>query len=356
MAQPVTLNHCLLHRRVWIISIVVMILLTGIMSGCNDQGNPVPNRANPVPNNGHSLLSISADVNGNEFLTMIRASDGRQLWQYAVHGEIATAGYPPTTIDQAVKVFAGNVYFAVAQPNHLNPTSFLLLALRASNGAPLWQKQIKVPALTMIGVIAGEVCLWASSDANTGSINTLSVYGYNAATGNLDWQRSLRDIAVNAAYPSSYPPFVIDDILYFFGAAPSNTQKHPGVSILIAVQPQTGQTLWQRQLPGNQSYPLAGDNGIVIVYLTSGNIFQPQTIKTSLLGLNESDGSMVWQQDIPLIQSVGFDNPLAITQPEANIFCFIKSRRKTPDFSHGDTSRAARRRRTRPRTPRAAIA
>jgi hypothetical protein len=42
--------------------------------------NPVPHRGNPVPNDGHSFLYITTGK--YIVLTMVRPSDGKQLWQY----------------------------------------------------------------------------------------------------------------------------------------------------------------------------------------------------------------------------------------------------------------------------------
>src|ERR1700674_3135670 len=117
------------------ILLITLFLLAACDSAVNTQEHPVLNQ-------GKSLLYISTSTQSNpDTLTMLRSGDGKQLWQYRMHGDLATGlETPGVAVRQglALQVVNGIIYFAVAAPSNPDTTSYTIMALRADNGLVVW--------------------------------------------------------------------------------------------------------------------------------------------------------------------------------------------------------------------------
>lgn len=288
MMQAGNNRRCFAHSRVMAASILLLMLF--LLAACDSTANT---QEHPVPNQGKSLLYISTSTQSSpDTLTMLRSSDGRQLWQYHMHGYLAAGlAMPEEAIQQGatLKVVNGVVYFAVAAPSTLNPTSYTVMALRADNGTVVWQKQVKIGFFQPLVMADGEICVLEGSGTNGISSSSLSLYAYSMETGTLDWQRKWSDVSDHSNVPE-YAVYM-DGAFYFLD-----------FFSLSVLQARTGHLLWKyepslRAIP-SASVPVTAAHGIVTIYTLAGSIFQATGIRASLAGLRESDGYQVWSHAI----------------------------------------------------------
>lgn len=307
---------CFAHLRVITASISLVTLF--LLAACDSTANT---QMHPVPNQGKSLLYISTSTQSRpDTLTMLRSGDGKQLWQYHMQGDLATGlASPEIAVQQgaALQVVNGVVYFAVAAPSHLNSTSYNLMALRADNGAVVWQKQVKVEFFQPLVMAGGEICVLEGPDAHGISPSMLSLYAYNMETGALDWQRKWSDTADSESLPQ-YAAFM-DGVFYFLAFAAHTQQSNLAIS---ALQASTGQLLWKYAPPALQatttilSVPIAAANGIVTIYTLAGDDFKATSVRASLVGLRGSDGKQVWSHSVDLVP--GSNSILPLNLPVEN--------------------------------------
>jgi outer membrane protein assembly factor BamB len=264
---------------------------------------PVYHHTPNAINTGQSILYLSSPgfAPAPTQLTMVRTSDGAKVWQYALHGSLST-GESPTigsalAAGQAVEVANGVVY-VVDDPHPLgNPDREQeLTALRASDGAVLWQRPVQGAFVEVFGVSDGVVCLRVTQQQSSAIVSS-ALYGYNAKTGALVWQRPGADVIGSPS--TRYSVFLFDGLLYVTGGATIGlSSSSVTVNALLA---RTGQTLWQYTRPAPPSthggyaivYPVAADNGVVVL---SGAVAAISgTSSSGLIGIQERDGSVRWR-------------------------------------------------------------
>lgn len=294
---------------------------------------PVFQHTPNAPNQGASLLLLGSP-NDNPYntyitrLTMTRTSDGAVLWQYDLPGVLATGqiAQEGALLDgTAIQIVNGAVYFAVDPMPLGNPNRMQsLVALRASDGTPLWQAQIQGSFLEIIGVSDGVVCVEAGLPHPQG--NDMLLAGYDAKTGARVWQRSSSDVIGSMGF--TYP-ILIDGVLYLAGSSGSSSTGQRSATT-YALQASTGQTLWQYTQSGpTLTGPIIGAQGVAVFYSITGDLLKNPA--TTLVGIQESDGTVLWRyalsapvQNIPtggsgIMESNGVAYFVTATQaPELN--------------------------------------
>jgi outer membrane protein assembly factor BamB len=277
--------------------------------------HPVYQHTPNAINTGKSVLYLSS----SEFapaptqLTMMRTGDGAKLWQYSLHGTLST-GYVPTVSEalangQAVEIANGVVYFVV-DPNHLGSPDReqYLMALRADDGAVLWQRPLQGAAVDLFGVSDGVVCLRITKQQGSLEVSS-ALYGYSAETGRSVWQRQGAD--VTGSRSTHYSVFLLDGILYVTGSAAAATPS--STATIEALQASTGQMLWQYAQPSPLgayntnfppvAYPVAADDGVLA--LSSAGAELSGRPRSELIGIRERDGTVLWHyQTSSIIMSV----------------------------------------------------
>ncbi|HEY7020017.1 MAG TPA: PQQ-binding-like beta-propeller repeat protein [Ktedonobacterales bacterium] len=253
-----------------------------------------------IPNQGKSVLLLSkpdvARIANVTLLTMVRTSDGKALWQYHLSGDLA-GGLSGTADAQlragtAVYIVNGVVYFAEvldASPDRPALTAFRLTALRADNGARVWQQQMQATTLEILGVSDGVLVAQATTGSNS-TVDALTATGYRTDTGAVVWSRRL---AEHIGYGGS-PDQLFDDILYVRQAG---TEQPWAFDALDA---RTGKLLWrstrQDMAPGRA---IASADGVVVMAGGGG-----------VIGVREHDGALVWSHALSL--QGGFPGALAV--------------------------------------------
>ena len=284
------------------ILLITLFLLAACDSAVNTQEHPVLNQ-------GKSLLYISTSTQSNpDTLTMLRSGDGKQLWQYRIHGDLATGlETPGVAVRQglALQVVNGIIYFAVAAPSNLDTTSYTIMALRADNGLVVWQKHVKTGLFEPLVIAGGEICVLEGPNAHVIVPSALTLDAYNMKTGTLDWQRKWSDTADPENLPQ-YAAFM--DGSFYFLAITAYTQQHS--LALSAIQASTGKRLWKyepalRTPPVFLSLPVASVSGIVTIYSLAGSVFKATGGgQARLVGLRESDGTQVWSHAVDPLPGV----------------------------------------------------
>lgn len=251
-----------------------------------------------TPNQGKSILILTNPTPGGNaivsLLTMVRTGDGKVLWQYHLQGDLAS-GLSGTADAQlrartAVYIVNGVVYFAEVldtRPDRPALTTFRITALRAGNGARLWQQQLQATTLEVLGVSDGVLVAQATTGSNY-TVDALTVAGYRADTGAVVWERRL---AEHIGYGGS-PDRLFDGILYVrqAGETPS--------SIVTALDARTGKQLWQSTRQEVAAFAaVAAADGVVVMEGGSvgGNRATPAL---SLYGLRERDGALLWSHEL----------------------------------------------------------
>jgi outer membrane protein assembly factor BamB len=202
-------------------------------------------------NTGQSILYLSSPsfAAAPTQLTMVRTSDGATLWHYSLRGTLSS-GFARSLDEalangQGVEVANGVVYF-VLDPNSLGSPirEQQLLALRADDGALLWQQPVQGAFVELFGVSDGVVCLRITQQQGPRLVSS-ALSGYNARTGSLTWQRHGSD--VTGSQDLLYSVVLLDGILYVTRGAPTATSSSSGT--IHALLARTGQTLWQYDQP-----------------------------------------------------------------------------------------------------------
>jgi outer membrane protein assembly factor BamB len=213
-------------------------LLFALVSG-------LPPHSSPAPNQGKSFLLLSKpDVDRIAtvtLLTMVRTSDGTELWRYHLSGDLArglsSTTDPQLRVGAPVQIVNGIVYLAEvldASPNRPALTTFRLTALRADTGARVWKQQMQATTLEIFGVSDGVLVAQATT-GSTYVVDALTATGYRADTGEKVWERRL---AERTSYGGS-PSQLFDGILY---VGPSGSEQPPAFDALDA---RTGKQLWR---------------------------------------------------------------------------------------------------------------
>jgi outer membrane protein assembly factor BamB len=173
----------------------------------NGPGKEELNASTPVFRNG---VVYAGSVNN---LFAYRASDGRQLWKY--HSLVVSG--PPLSMQPFVE--NGMVYFET------RPPAGMLVALKASDGTVVWQRQQESGAPDGLAFVAGllidqvgDITAWRASDGS-------KVWKHNTDNGE--------------GPPGPGSPVVISGGVIYVGG--SN-------GLLLALRVSDGQQLWQYQI------------------------------------------------------------------------------------------------------------
>jgi outer membrane protein assembly factor BamB len=254
----------------------------------------------PSPNQGKSVLLLSKPdmdrIANVTLLTMVRTSDGKELWQYHLSGDLAGglsgAADAQLRAGTATYIVNGVVYFAEAldaSPDRPALTTFHLTALRADTGARVRQQQVQATTLEILGVSDGVLVAQATTGSNY-AVDALTATGYRADTGAVMWERRL---AEHIGYGGS-PDQLFDGILY---VRQTGTEQPWTFDALDA---RTGKPLWRstrQDMALGQA--IAAANGVVV--LEGGG---------SVSGVRERDGALLWSH--ALSPQGGFPGTLAV--------------------------------------------
>ncbi len=285
-------------RRVAISLLVLLAVLAALVGGLvlrQRQSAATYHHTPNAINTGNSLLYLSSPTFAAQptQLTMVRTSDGALLWQYALHGVLTTSEISTTgdaiAAGEAVEIANGVIYFVV-DPSPLGSPDRVqyLTALRATDGAVLWQRGVRGAFVELFGVSDGVICIRVTQQHGS-ALASSAVAGYHAATGSQVWQRQESDVVGwQVASYSPYSVVLLDGILYVTSGSPPHAS--PATVTVHALQANTGQTLWQYSQPGPASralwaaiLPMLADDGVVVLSSTAS------------IGLRERDGTVLWR-------------------------------------------------------------
>lgn len=296
-------------RRVIIVLILSLGLLSALGAGfllLRQQSAQPFHHVKPALNTGASILylgSSSFDDDPTQ-MTMLHTSDGSILWQYSLPGTLSAGEFGDINqalqANQGLQIVNGVIYFVVDPMRLGNPNRMQkLMALRASDGKLLWQRQIQGDYVEMLGVSDGVVCISATR-LHSPTPSSWMLYGYSTESGSLVWQHQLGDVGSTV---SPIVPFLLLDGILYGSSAIRNPSTHQIATTFAALQASTGRTLWQyaqTSPPGQIFYllgPMIGDNGVVVFSSASG--VYPTVSAVSLIGIRESDGTVLWRGQLP---------------------------------------------------------
>jgi outer membrane protein assembly factor BamB len=193
-----------------------------------------------------------------ETLFALSSRDGSRLWSYA-----ANAGANPTPV-----LVNGVIYMLGLSL----PSNSLLLAIRASDGARLWDSSpgpgggwLACDGQTVCAVSGSDVQIQGNSEPPPTQLST-----YRASDGKLLYRS-----AANAGFSAA--PAMTAGMAFALNAGNAHTARE-----LRAVDPSDGRTLWS--YPGASAAPAAA-HGRIYTASPAGD----------LVALNASDGTPVWQ-------------------------------------------------------------
>ena len=198
-------------------------------------------------------------------LQALRASDGALLWEHTVVGSIVAN---PVVVGDTVYLSSSDTS-SPGQPGRV-------VALRASSGAALWQEQV--------GSLPSAVIPWGQLlIVSAGS----QVIAFQAKDGARAW--TFNGPQLNGGYGSTLSaPLVSGTVVYVVGVsvAADGSIQHS----LIGLNVSTGAQLSSLPLSGQTSVPIVNGESI---YLTTTTTLQNTNV-SELLAINASDGAVRW--------------------------------------------------------------
>jgi len=296
-------------RVIWLLlgALLIVALAGGLLFAFVSGLTP---HSSPAPNQGKSALLLSKpDVDRIAtvtLLTMVRTSDGKELWRRHLSGGLAiglsNTSDPQLRAGTPVQIVNGIVYLAEvldASPDRPALTTFRLTALRADSGARVWEQQMQATTLEILGLSDGILVAQATT-GSTYVVDALTANGYRADTGAKVWERRL---AEHTGYGGS-PDQLFDGILY---VGPSGSEQPPAFAALDA---RTGKPLWRstRQDMALGRAIAAADGVVVMEGVVVGQ--NPSAPAFGLQGVREGDGALLWSHTFS--PQGGFPGTLAV--------------------------------------------
>lgn len=239
----------------------------------------------------------------------VRASDGVVLWQWSDCGE---------SVNMSAPVILNQTVYLICQ---VAPLEYKLCAFQARTGTPLWSDSLSGDV--GFDLLASQQMLYVYKD---NQLLTMS-----ATTGRQLWQKSLgtSDNTINQILLDQEKLYVVQQKTFTvlhasdgkllwqynfigdYGYLSAVNDQHTiylfasqvsGPTTLYALDSATGSMRWQKPL-GNNNYgsPVVDQGNL---YLSTDVFSTPHSVYGSplarrLLALRGSDGSTLWQQEIP---------------------------------------------------------
>lgn len=259
----------------------------------------------------------------------IRLSDGEKLWSYS-----PASCYVISADSSTLLIYTGDM--------ETNPSDQQneLIALNATNGEKLWQKNVNQDGLEARAEVAGDIVYYLEPiPSDPDNANLLHVL--NSQTGNELWNTRVSyknqeptDFSLHGGiFANSYAVFATDisgliealdkkdgHLLWessIIGRVTTASEQMVIVNAgtLTAMDGQTGQQLWT--------------NGAVDDYMTSviTGRYVVNTLSETVIVQKMDDGSVVWQKQAPdnygFMPSYVVDNTVfAYTEHSNSLFCF----------------------------------
>ena len=289
------------HRQHFFMYIPFITVLCMVLSSCGtSSGNrngltpsPVSTLTTPAASGEgivlYTLRKTSIDSSGRQIQTdtiiALRASDGSDLWNVQMNGQI---NGDPSLDTMLVK--QGMIFVTVVSP--LGNSS--LYALQASNGRVLWHYQMIDSGIQRLTVVDGTVYIT--------TMNTSSLLALRATDGKLLWkhtpQNNIAGVVVN------------NGEVYITTATLSSDSAPKGA--LYALQASNGSLRWHAQLADGFFFEPMLLNGVIYVVvsndLKANNPTPPKIPSDTLYAVQASDGKVLWhsqtwtKQVTPLLQ------------------------------------------------------
>jgi outer membrane protein assembly factor BamB len=214
----------------------------------------------------------------------IDARTGKQLWKYfwqPIEQKVFTVSVYPLTAGDGVVVFAG------ATGPSLDQLKANFRALRQSDGALVWRKEVSKPGGFQGGLGSpiqtdGNLLYFAT---NVPEQNDLELNALQVSSGTLLWHQriatrpTLNMLSLGLANGVLYAPYQF------------NAQRNTHGLVIQAVQAKSGTLLWQARLETSGALVALGDgmNASTMINATdSGRSY------TSVVALNTANGTTFW--------------------------------------------------------------
>jgi outer membrane protein assembly factor BamB len=264
----------------------------------------------PQMANGVLYMAVrQANFQESMGLYAVRASDGVVLWQWSDCGE---------SVNMSAPVILNQTVYLICQ---VAPLEYKLCAFQARTGTPLWSDSLSGDV--GFDLLASQQVLYIYKD---NQLLTMS-----ATTGRQIWQKSLgtSDNTINQILLNQDMLYVVQQKTFtvlrasdgkllwqynFIGdygylSAVNDQQtvylfasQVSGPTTLYALNGVTGSLRWQKSLGNNDNASSIVDQGNLYLLM---NVFStpqpayPEQFSRKLLALRGSDGSTLWQQEIP---------------------------------------------------------
>jgi outer membrane protein assembly factor BamB len=182
-------------------------------------------------------------------LLAVRASDGAVLWQNAS---------PAASIVGSLVVSGGTVCYSYGQVTSQDGG---LVALRAADGHLSWQAATQAPGSVALAADASSI--YALESTTTKSPTSASVQttllAFDATSGAARPPHLFPSLPVQADLETQTRPQVVDGVLYVVGTSVPTSPGGPGpatpaaapVSVVLAVRAQDGSLIWDHTVTGN---------------------------------------------------------------------------------------------------------
>ncbi len=238
----------------------------------------------------------NVNSSSSDIIYAIRASDGARLWNYQVPGQ-NVRGSPDFNV-------IGNVLYTTLSINGY----FSLYALQAENGNLQWKYQpdeedIALPQGVANGIVYAE--------AYNFQYHRAKVYAFRSADGTILWQYPL-DIDVEG-FPQDV--LVSNGVVYAASPISYNRFQYPynpsqdyqiNKSTIYALRTNDGTLLWKYQIEKESSFTkMELVNGIL--YTSSAS---PQNSDGAIHALRANNGSLLWKYQVHIGDSNEFTDTM----------------------------------------------
>jgi outer membrane protein assembly factor BamB len=204
-------------------------------------------------------------VPGGDEVVALSVKDGSQRWRFRTVGE----DMPSPVYDRGRIVFANGDWHAYA--------------LRADNGAQLWQQDIGGVSTMASATLAGGNVLVA---ACTDGIRNSNMIALKPDSGQIAWQSPYGHCDASPTYA---------DGKIFTADVEPGSLKYVGRTIVAALDPKTGKAIWTYRAPEMGMWTTLGsDEAAIAGTYDNGTYYQAAPLDDQLIAFNAANGKIRW--------------------------------------------------------------
>lgn len=248
----------------------------------------------PLIANGVLYLSIASMAHGYSDVSALDISNGNVLWQQRYEGTGIMIRDDPAsdmTAGLVLQAATSEILYGTTYTGTVNSAQVTIFALKAKTGQELWRKSRPSAATPEYGysqVVDGVLCM---TEAFTDGSQPHYVYGYDAATGSLEWSVPLDGSIQTLATLNGILYLGVDHL-----QSPAGGGYYIASGSVYALRASDGGEIWHYNTAAGASIPVVA-NGTVYVSLSHED--SSHLGDQAIIALNASTGDLRWSQPAP---------------------------------------------------------